>query len=72
VSLLEERTELSNAKVRSMCTHMLELQAAFFMFSDVERLEPRNNAADRAIRFAVERPATDISVKVLFEAMQGF
>jgi hypothetical protein len=53
LSLLEEGTELSNVKVRGMCRQMLKLQAAFFTFIDIDRVEPTNNAAERAIRFAV-------------------
>ena len=36
-----------------MCREMLKLQAALFTFIDVERIDPTNNAAERAIRFAV-------------------
>ncbi len=32
---------------------MLKLQAALFTFIDVEAVEPTNNAAERAVRFAV-------------------
>ena len=53
LSLLEEGTGLSSAKVSGMCREMLKLQAAFFTFIDVEGVEPTNNSAERAIRFAV-------------------
>lgn len=36
-----------------MCKHILKLQAALFTFVDVESVEPTNNAAERALRFAV-------------------
>ena len=36
-----------------MCREMLKLKAAFFTFTDVEGVEPTNNAAERAVRFAV-------------------
>jgi len=53
LALLEEGEGLSIAKVSGMCREMLKLQAALFTFIDVERVEPTNNAAERAIRFAV-------------------
>lgn len=53
VSLLEEGTGLSGKKVSGMCREMLKLKAALFTFIDIERIEPTNNAAERAIRFAV-------------------
>ncbi len=53
LALLEEGEGLSIAKVSGMCREMLKLKAAFFTFVDVERVEPTNNAAERAIRFAV-------------------
>lgn len=53
LSLLEEGTGLSCKKVSGMCREMLKLRAAFFTFIDVERVEPTNNAAERAVRFAV-------------------
>ena len=53
LSLLEEGTGLSCQKVSGMCREMLKLRAAFFTFIDVERVEPTNNAAERALRFAV-------------------
>ena len=53
LALLEEGEGLSSAKVSGMCREMLKLQAAFFTFIDVERIDPTNNAAERAIRFAV-------------------
>lgn len=53
LALLEEGEGLSIAKVSGMCREMLKLKAALFTFIDVERVEPTNNAAERAIRFAV-------------------
>ena len=53
LALLEQGERLSIAKVSGMCREMLKLQAAFFTFIDVERVEPTNNTAERAIRFAV-------------------
>lgn len=53
LALLEEGEGLSIAKVSGMCREMLKLQAALFTFIDVERVDPTNNAAERAIRFAV-------------------
>ena len=53
LSLLDEGKGLSSAKVRGMCCAMLKLEAALFTFIDVERVEPTNNAAERAVRFAV-------------------
>jgi transposase len=53
LSLLEEGKGLSSTKVSGMCREMLKLKAAFFTFIDVERIEPTNNAAERAVRFAV-------------------
>ena len=53
LTLLEEGEGLSCAKVSGMCREMLKLKTALFTFVDVERVEPTNNAAERAIRFAV-------------------
>jgi transposase len=53
LSLLEEGTALSSNKVSGMCREMLKLKAALFTFIDHERVEPTNNAAERAVRFAV-------------------
>jgi transposase len=53
VSLLEEGSGLSSKKVSGMCREMLKLKAALFTFIDIERVEPTNNAAERAVRFAV-------------------
>ncbi len=53
LALLEEGEGLSIAKVSGMCREMLKLRAAFFTFMDVERVEPTNNPAEWAIRFAV-------------------
>ena len=53
LALLEEGRGLSCKKVSGMCREMLKLQAALFTFLDHEGVEPTNNAAERAIRFAV-------------------
>lgn len=53
LALLDEGTRLSSRKVSGMCREMLKLKAALFTFIDEERVEPTNNAAERAIRFAV-------------------
>jgi transposase len=53
LALLEEGEGLSCAKVSGMCREMLKLKAALFTFIDVERVDPTNNTAERAIRFAV-------------------
>ena len=53
LALLKEGTELSSPKVSGMCRAMLTLQDALFTFVDVERVEPTNNIAERAVRFAV-------------------
>ncbi len=52
-ALLEEGQELDCAKVKGMCKQILKLRAALFTFVDFERVEPTNNAAERALRFAV-------------------
>lgn len=51
--LLEEGTELECAKVKGMCKQILKLREALFTFVDYERVEPTNNIAERALRFAV-------------------
>ena len=53
LALLDEGTGLSNSKVSGMCRQMIKLQTGFFTFIDFERVEPTNNAAERAVRFAV-------------------
>jgi transposase len=53
LALLEEGESLSIKKVSGMCREMLKLKAALFTFIDVEGVEPTNNAAERAVRFAV-------------------
>ena len=53
LSLLEEGTALSSKKVSGMCREMLKLKPALFAFVDLERVEPTNNTAERAVRFAV-------------------
>jgi transposase len=52
-ALLEEGRSVSCAKVAGMCKQMLTLREAFFTFVDSEGVEPTNNAAERALRFAV-------------------
>jgi transposase len=53
VTLLEEGTRLSSPKVSGMCREILKLKGGLFTFIDVEGIEPTNNVAERAIRFAV-------------------
>jgi transposase len=53
LALLEEGRSLSCTKVSGMCKHILKLQNALFTFVDMDRVEPTNNAAERALRFAV-------------------
>ena len=53
LALLDEGHRLPSRKVSGMCKHILKLQAALFTFIDVERVEPTNNTAERALRFAV-------------------
>ena len=53
LALLEEGCGLPCRKVSGMCKHILKLQDALFTFADMERVEPTNNAAERALRFAV-------------------
>jgi transposase len=53
LALLEEGTGLQSPKVRGMCREILKLQEALFTFLDHEGVEPTNNAAERAVRFAV-------------------
>ena len=53
LELLDEGTRLRCKKVRGMCKQILKLQDALFTFVDVERVEPTNNVAERALRFAV-------------------
>jgi transposase len=52
-ALLQEGRSLSCAKVSGMCKQILGLREALFTFVEEERLEPTNNAAERALRFAV-------------------
>lgn len=52
-SLLEEGKAMDCAKVAGMCKEILKLRVALFSFVDYERVEPTNNIAERAIRFAV-------------------
>ena len=53
LALLEEGEGLSCAKVSGMCREMLKLRDAIFTFLDQERVQPTNNAAEQAVRFAV-------------------
>ena len=52
-ALLEEGRGLPCKKVSGMCKHILTLREGLFTFVDVERVEPTNNASERALRFAV-------------------
>jgi transposase len=52
-ALLEEGGGLTCAKVSGMCQEILKLREALFTFVDREEVEPTNNAAERALRFAV-------------------
>lgn len=52
-ALLEAGTRLSSIKVSGMCREILKQRPALFTFVDFEGVEPTNNAAERAIRFAV-------------------
>jgi transposase len=51
--LLEEGRALPCAKVSGKCKEILKLREALFTFVDQEHIEPTNNAAERALRFAV-------------------
>jgi transposase len=53
LALLEAGRCLPIPKVSGMCKHILKLQDALFTFVDLERVEPTNNAAERALRFSV-------------------
>lgn len=53
LKLLAEGEALENRKVSGMCKQILKHQAALFTFMDHDRVEPTNNAAERAVRFAV-------------------
>jgi transposase len=53
VALLEEGRALPCPKVARKCHEILRLREALFTFVDVEGVEPTNNAAERALRFAV-------------------
>lgn len=53
LALLEEGRGLPGRKVSGMCKHILGLGGALFTFVDHEGVEPTNNAAERALRFAV-------------------
>jgi len=50
---LEKGRNLPSKKVSGMCKQILKLQDALFTFVDVEQVEPTNNIAERAVRFAV-------------------
>jgi len=52
-ALLEVGCGLTCAKVSGMCKEILKLREALFTFVDMEHVEPTNNAAERALRFAV-------------------
>jgi transposase len=53
LALLEEGRSLPCRKVSGKCKEILKLKEALFTFIDTERVEPTNNAAERALRFAV-------------------
>jgi len=53
LALLEEGGGLPCPNVSGMCRQILKLQDALFTFVDVEGVEPTNNVAERALRFAV-------------------
>lgn len=53
LALLEEGAGLPCKKVSGMCKQILKLREALFTFVDTERVEPTNNVAERALRFAV-------------------
>ena len=53
LALLEEGRALPCRKVSGVCKHILKRKAALFTFIDLERVEPTNNAAERAVRFPV-------------------
>lgn len=53
LALLEQGRGLPCRKVAGMCKTILKLQQALFTFVDHEGVEPTNNAAERALRFAV-------------------
>jgi transposase len=53
LALLEQGRSLPCQKVSGKCRQILRLKEALFTFIDVERVEPTNNAAERALRFAV-------------------
>lgn len=50
---LEEGACVPSKKVSGMCREILKQRPALFTFVDFEGVEPTNNAAERAIRFAV-------------------
>jgi transposase len=52
-ALLEEGGGLLCRKVSGMCREILKQRDALFTFLDEEGVDPTNNAAERAIRFAV-------------------
>ncbi len=51
--LLRKASVCASPKTAGMATEMLKLEAALWTFTQVEGLEPTNNAAERAIRPAV-------------------
>lgn len=53
LALLEEGQGLPCKKVSGKCREILKLKEALFTFVNEERLEPTNNAAEQALRFAV-------------------
>jgi transposase len=53
LTLLAEGRSLPCAPVSGKCREILRLSEALFTFVDEKRVEPTNNAAERALRFAV-------------------
>jgi transposase len=52
-ALLDRGCGVPGTKVSGMCKEILKLREALFTFVDREGVEPTNNAAERALRFAV-------------------
>ena len=51
--LLREGTTCGHAKMQRSCKRILKMSSWLWTFVDVERVEPTNNAAERAVRPAV-------------------
>jgi transposase len=52
--LLEEGSVCACAKTAATCRELLKVEAALWTFARVEGVEPTNNAAERALRHAVQ------------------